>query len=69
MKQQAAQAGLTPSGVLLAAFAEILTVWGNNPQFTINLAQFNRLPLNRMEHRLNQLIWYFSMNAAWVSNW
>ncbi|MBR8836536.1 MAG: amino acid adenylation domain-containing protein [Stigonema ocellatum SAG 48.90 = DSM 106950] len=46
LKQQAAQAGLTPSGVLLAAFAEILTVWGNNPQFTINLAQFNRLPLH-----------------------
>ncbi|MGM3308043.1 amino acid adenylation domain-containing protein [Anabaena sp. WFMT] len=46
LKQKAAQAGLTPSGVLLAAFAEILTVWGNNPQFTINLAQFNRLPLH-----------------------
>jgi pyochelin synthetase len=46
LKQQAAKAGLTPSGVLLAAFAEILTVWGKNPRFTINLAQFNRLPLH-----------------------
>ncbi|HAZ44669.1 MAG TPA: non-ribosomal peptide synthetase [Cyanobacteria bacterium UBA11369] len=46
LKQRAARAGLTPSGVLLAAFAEILTVWSKNPQFTINLALFNRLPLH-----------------------
>ncbi|QLE54751.1 non-ribosomal peptide synthetase [Nostoc sp. TCL26-01] len=46
LKQQAAKAGLTPSGLLLAAFAEILTLWSKNPQFTINLAQFNRLPLH-----------------------
>lgn len=45
LKQRSANAGLTPSGVLLAAFAEILTVWGN-PRFTINLALFNRLPLH-----------------------
>ncbi len=46
LKQRAARAGLTPSGVLLAAFAEILTVWSKIPQFTINLALFNRLPLH-----------------------
>ncbi|WP_373526928.1 amino acid adenylation domain-containing protein [Nostoc sp.] len=46
LKQRAARAGLTPSGVLLAAFAEILTVWGKNPRFTLNLALFNRLPLH-----------------------
>jgi len=46
LKQRAAEAGLTPSGVLLAAFAEILTVWSKSPQFTINLALFNRLPLH-----------------------
>ncbi|MEA5503579.1 amino acid adenylation domain-containing protein [Halotia wernerae UHCC 0503] len=46
LKQQAADGGLTPSGVLLAAFAEILTLWSQNPQFTINLALFNRLPLH-----------------------
>ncbi|MCL6754533.1 amino acid adenylation domain-containing protein [Nostoc sp. CCCryo 231-06] len=46
LKQRAADAGLTPSGVLLAAFAEILTVWSHNTQFTINLALFNRLPLH-----------------------
>lgn len=46
LKQRAAQAGLTPSGVLLAAFAEIMTLWSKNPQFTLNLALFNRLPLH-----------------------
>ncbi len=45
-KQRAAKAGLTSSGVLLAAFAEIMTLWSKNPQFTLNLALFNRLPLH-----------------------
>jgi pyochelin synthetase len=46
LKHRAARAGLTPSGVLLAAFAEILTLWSKSPRFTINLALFNRLPLH-----------------------
>jgi len=46
LKQRAAKAGLTPSGVLLAAFAEIMTLWSKNCQFTLNLALFNRLPLH-----------------------
>lgn len=46
LKQRAAQAGLTPSGLLLAAFAEIITLWSKNPEFTLNLALFNRLPLH-----------------------
>lgn len=46
LKQQAAKAGLTPSGVLIAAFTEILTVWSKNPKFTISLALFNRLSLH-----------------------
>lgn len=46
LKQRGSQAGLTPSGILLAAFAEIITLWSKNPQFTINLALFNRLPLH-----------------------
>jgi amino acid adenylation domain-containing protein len=46
LKQRAAKAGLTPSGALLAAFAEIMTLWSKSPQFTLNLALFNRLPLH-----------------------
>jgi pyochelin synthetase len=46
LKQRATQAGLTPSGVLLAAFADILTVWSKRPGFTINLTLFNRPPIH-----------------------
>jgi pyochelin synthetase len=46
LKQRAAQAGLTPSGVLLAAYAEILGSWSKSPRFTLNLTVFNRLPLH-----------------------
>ena len=46
LKQRAIEAGLTPSGVLLAAFAEILMLWGKSSRFTLNLALFNRLPLH-----------------------
>ena len=46
LKQRAFQVGITPSGALLAAFAEILTYWSQSPCFTLNLALFNRLPLH-----------------------
>ncbi|MEH2193608.1 MAG: amino acid adenylation domain-containing protein [Nostoc sp.] len=46
LQQKAAQVGLTASGVLLAAFTEILTLWSKNSQFTLNIALFNRLPLH-----------------------
>lgn len=46
LKQRTAEAGLTPSGILLAAYAETLAVWSRRPRFTLNLTQFNRLPLH-----------------------
>lgn len=46
LKSRAAQAGLTPSGVLLTAYAEILAMWSSNPRFTLNLTFFNRLPIH-----------------------
>ncbi|MBE9049091.1 amino acid adenylation domain-containing protein [Nostocales cyanobacterium LEGE 11386] len=46
LQQKAARIGLTSSGVLLAAFAEILTLWSKHSQFTLNIALFNRLPLH-----------------------
>lgn len=52
LKQKAKNIGLTPSGLLLAAFAEILALWSQNPQFTLNLALFNRLPLHPHVDRL-----------------
>jgi amino acid adenylation domain-containing protein len=52
LKKRAVAAGLTASGVLLAAFAETLAVWCSNPRFTLNLTLFNRLPLHPQVDRL-----------------
>ncbi|MBO1049481.1 MAG: amino acid adenylation domain-containing protein [Dolichospermum sp. DEX182a] len=46
LKQRAQRMGLTPTGVLLAAFAEVLAAWSKSQKFTINLTLFNRLPLH-----------------------
>ncbi|NEQ47690.1 MAG: amino acid adenylation domain-containing protein [Leptolyngbya sp. SIOISBB] len=51
-KQRASQAGLTPSGALLAAFSEVLALWSRHPRFTLNLTLFNRLPLHSDVNRL-----------------
>ena len=45
LKDRATRQGLTPSALLIAAFAEILATWSKSPRFTINLTLFNRLPL------------------------
>ncbi|MGD2116110.1 MAG: condensation domain-containing protein, partial [Acidobacteriota bacterium] len=46
LRSRAAKAGLTPSGVLLAAFAEILHRWSRTAHYCLNLTLFNRLPLH-----------------------
>lgn len=46
LKDRAARAGLTPSLVLIAAYAEALGTWSASPRFTLNLTTFNRLPLH-----------------------
>lgn len=46
LKQRATIESVTPSGLLVAAFAEVLSVWSKSGHFTINLTLFNRLPLH-----------------------
>lgn len=46
LKKKATEFNLTASGLLLAAFAEVLTIWSKSPQFTLNLTLFNRLPIH-----------------------
>ncbi|MGD9824694.1 amino acid adenylation domain-containing protein, partial [Desulfobacter sp.] len=57
LKHRAAKAGLTPSGVLLAAFSEIIAAWSKSPDFTINLTMFNRLPLH---DQVNEIVGDFT---------
>jgi amino acid adenylation domain-containing protein len=66
LKNRIKQVGVTPSGFLLAAFAEILTVWSKSPLFSINLTLFNRLPLHP---EVNQIVGDFtSLTVLAVDN-
>jgi amino acid adenylation domain-containing protein len=42
MKERAARAHVTPTAVLLAAFADVLATWSRHPRFTLALTFFNR---------------------------
>ncbi len=46
VKTRAARAGLTPTGILVSAYAEVLSLWSGSRHFTINLPSFNRPPLH-----------------------
>jgi nonribosomal peptide synthetase protein BlmIV len=46
LKQRARSLGLTPSGAVLAAFAEILGRFARSPHFTLNVTLFNREPVH-----------------------
>ncbi|HZJ65003.1 MAG TPA: amino acid adenylation domain-containing protein [Kofleriaceae bacterium] len=46
LKTRAHETGLTPSGLLLAAFSDVLATWSKSPRFTLNVTLFNRLPLH-----------------------
>ncbi|HZT33357.1 MAG TPA: amino acid adenylation domain-containing protein [Bryobacteraceae bacterium] len=45
-ERRARRAGVTPSGALLAAFAEVLAKWSKTAKFTLNLTLFNRPPFH-----------------------
>ncbi|MBD2254651.1 non-ribosomal peptide synthetase, partial [Nostoc parmelioides] len=57
LKQQASEGGITPSGILLAAFAKIISRWSKKNNFTLNLTLFNRLPLHP---EVNQIVGDFT---------
>lgn len=52
LKSRAQEYGITPSVLLLTAYAEVLRLWSSNPDFTINLTQFDRKPLHREVEKL-----------------
>lgn len=66
LKQTAAGRGITPPGLLLAAYAEVLALWSKHARFTLNLTLFNRLPLHP---EANQIIGDFtSLDLLEVDN-
>lgn len=46
LKKQAASRGLSPSGMLLAVFSEVLARYAKTSRFTLSLPLFNRQPLH-----------------------
>jgi amino acid adenylation domain-containing protein/thioester reductase-like protein len=52
LKELVRTKGLTVSGLLLAAYAEVIARWSSTPHFTLNLTLFNRLPLHPHVDRL-----------------
>src|SRR5581483_427590 len=50
LKSQAQRRGITPPGLLLAAWAEVLGRWSRTPRFTLNVPLYNRLPLHPQIH-------------------
>ncbi len=47
LKEKIQEAGLTASGFLIAAYAEVLARWSRTPHFTLNITLFNRPPLHK----------------------
>jgi len=64
LKVRARRAGLTPPGLLLAAYAEVLAAWSKSPQFTINVPLFNRQPLHPQVNSLVGTFTSFTLVAA-----
>jgi yersiniabactin nonribosomal peptide synthetase len=57
LKNKAKKLGITPSSLLMSAYAEALCIWCKNPKFTINVTLFNRLPLHK---EINNIIGDFT---------
>jgi non-ribosomal peptide synthetase component F len=67
LKARAARSAFSPTGVLLAACAEVLGLWSKSPRFTLNVPRFNRFVLHP---QINDIIGEFaSFTLLEVDNW
>ncbi len=66
IKEKSMQTGLTPAGILVATYAEVLGIWSKSPDLTINLTLFNRLPLH--EHANDIIGDFTSVDLLEVKN-
>ncbi len=57
LRRIAREIEVTPSVLLISAYAEVLRLWSANSDFTINLTQFDRKPLHP---QVNQLVGDFT---------
>jgi pyochelin synthetase len=52
VKAHAAKLGLTPPGIMAAAYAEVLTLWSKDRHFCVNVPSFNRFPFHPQVNHL-----------------
>ncbi len=57
LKEHARAAGVTPTALLVAIFAEIMATWSGQSHFTLNLTFFNRPPIHP---QINDILGDFS---------
>lgn len=57
LKQRARDAGLTPTGLLLSAYAEVITLWSRKRRFSLNIPSFSREPVHE---DVNQIVGAFA---------
>src|SRR5689334_14508449 len=57
LQANARHAGITATSALLAAYAEVLTLWSRSQRLTINVPNFNRLPLHP---QVNEIVGEFA---------
>lgn len=57
LKARAREEGLTPSGLVLAAYSEVLARWSASPHFTLNLTVSNRL---QVHESINEMLGDFT---------
>src|SRR5439155_26249166 len=60
LRRRAEEADLTPSALLCAAYADVLTAWSKGPRFTINVTLGERLPLH---HQVTDLVGDFTSST------
>ncbi|MEV4202904.1 amino acid adenylation domain-containing protein [Micromonospora globbae] len=52
LKQRAGRHGVSPSGAVLAAYAEVIAAWSAHPRFTIDVTLLNRTPTHPQVDRI-----------------
>ncbi|KAA8785739.1 amino acid adenylation domain-containing protein [Paenibacillus amylolyticus] len=57
LKTKAMKIGITTTGILLTAFAEVIRKWSKNPDFSLNLTFLNR---NSSHAQINQIVGEFT---------
>ncbi|MEH0020162.1 MAG: amino acid adenylation domain-containing protein [Desulfobacter sp.] len=66
VKEKASARGISASGAVLAAYAQVLSIWSKHQSFTLNLTLFNRQPLH--EDVMELIGEFTSVNLLAVDN-